>query len=135
MEKGFHAYEAALRLMVGLRPLHDAPRVHDRDLADQLRRAGSSVVLNLAGGSGSKSAAIGRRLRWSLRYPEGAGRRGRDRMQFYRVAQGSAREVRAALDVAKAWGEIAPALEVEAMLDRLLGMLWRLTHPRPGPGP
>ncbi|MBI4911137.1 MAG: four helix bundle protein [Acidobacteria bacterium] len=110
MEKGFHAYEVALGLMVGLRPLHDALRLHDRDLADQLRRAGSSVVLNLG---------------------EGAGRRGRDRMQFYRIAQGSARELRAALDVARAWGEIPPAPEVEGLLDRLLAMLWRLTHPGP----
>ena len=107
MEKGFRAYEAALELVAGLRPLHAELRKRDRDLADQLRRAGSSVVLNLA---------------------EGAGRRGADRMHFYRIALGSAREVGAALDVAKAWGEVGPAPELAVALDRVMGMLWKLTH-------
>ena len=110
MEKGFHAYETALGLVTNLRPIHDALRRQDRDLADQLRRAASSVVLNLA---------------------EGAGRRGQDRMHFYRIAAGSAREVRAALDVARAWGLVVPAPEIDALMDRLAAMLWKLTR---GPG-
>ena len=110
MEKGFRAYEAALGLVAGLKPLHAELRKRDRDLADQLRRAGASVVLNLA---------------------EGAGRRGADRMHFYRSALGSAREVGAALDVASAWGEIAPKADVTATSDCLLAMLWKLTR---GPG-
>jgi four helix bundle protein len=103
----FHAYGAALGVVRGLGPLVEALRKQDRDLADQLRRAASSVVLNLA---------------------EGAGRRGQDRLQCYRIAQGSALEVQAALDVARAWGSLESSTDVEVLLDRLLAMLWRLTH-------
>jgi four helix bundle protein len=103
----FHAYGAALGVVRGLRPVVEALRKQDRDLADQLRRAASSVVLNLA---------------------EGAGRRGQDRMQHYRIAQGSALEVKAALEVARTWGFLEQSEDVDAWLDRLLAMLWRLTH-------
>lgn len=110
MEKGFHAYKAALGLMKLLGSLHGAVRAADRNLADQIRRAGSSTVLNLA---------------------EGAGRRGRDRVHFYAIALGSAREVRAALEVARAWGMIGAEPEVDSLIDRVCAMLWRLTR---GPG-
>src|SRR5689334_25037387 len=53
---------------------------HDSDLARQLRRAGASVVLNIA---------------------EGSYARGRNRKALYNVALGSAKEVRAGLDVAR----------------------------------
>jgi len=109
MAHGFHTYEAALGLITGLRQVHDALLKRDRDLADQLRRAAASVALNLA---------------------EGAQRVGRDRIQFYRIAAGSAAEVRAALEVARAWGDLGPTPEVDALLDRVLAMLWRLTHGR-----
>ncbi|MBI4913141.1 MAG: four helix bundle protein [Acidobacteria bacterium] len=113
MERGFHAYEAALQLVGALQPIHDAVRLADRDLADQLRPAGVSVLLNLA---------------------EGAGRAGRDRLHCYRIAPGSAREVGAALAVARAWGLVGACSEVvDGVLDRVLAMLWRLTHPRAGP--
>jgi four helix bundle protein len=104
---GFHCYGAALEVIRILRPVLDALRRQDRDLADQLRRAASSVVLNLA---------------------EGAGRRGMDRMQHYRIALGSALEVRGALDVACAWGYLEGCAGVAAQLDELLAMLWTLTH-------
>ena len=55
----------------------------DADLARQLRRAASSVVLNIAEGSGSS---------------------GGTRRERYRNALGSAREVVACIDVARAWG-------------------------------
>ena len=42
------------------------------------------------------------------------------------------REVRAALEVALAWGCIDAALVAEAELDRVLAMVWRLTR-RPPP--
>ena len=109
----FQAYEIALEMVAALRPSLEALARKDRDLADQVRRAASSVVLNLA---------------------EGARRTGKDRQHFYRIAAGSAAEVRAALAVARAWGNLEPVAGVEALLDRVLAMLWRLTHgrrPRP----
>ena len=62
---------------------------------------------------------------------EGARRTGKDRLHLYRVAAGSAAEVRAALAVGRAWGWIGSAAlaPAEALLDRVLAMLWRLTHP------
>jgi four helix bundle protein len=78
----FEAYEVALELVAALRPVLVQLGRRDRDLADQMRRAAASVVLNLA---------------------EGARRTGRDRLHFYRIAAGSAAEVRAALAVARAW--------------------------------
>ncbi|MEJ7604187.1 MAG: hypothetical protein WKG01_40355, partial [Kofleriaceae bacterium] len=41
--------------------------------------------------------------------------------------QGSAHEVKAALDVAEAWGYVEHATEERALVDRLLALLWRLT--------
>ena len=108
----FQVYEVALEMISVLRPAVEALARWDRDLADQVRRAASSAVLNLAEGS----------RRW-----------GKDRIHFYRIAAGSAAEVRAALEVARAWGVLESSAEVEALLDRLLAMLWRLAHPRPGP--
>jgi hypothetical protein len=55
---------------------------------------------------------------------------GLNRMQFSRIAAGSAAEVKAALEVARAWGHIEFAPAAEAELDRVLAMLWRLTHRR-----
>jgi four helix bundle protein len=74
-----------------------------------MRRAASSVALNLA---------------------EGNRRTGQDRLQFFRIAAGSAAEVRAALEVALAWGYIDAAPLAETELDRVLAMVWRLTHRR-----
>ena len=103
----FETYEVALQLVAALRPMLDQLARRERDLADQTRRAASSVVLNLA---------------------EGARRTGRDRLHFYRIAAGSAAEVRAALAVARAWGNLEPVAEVEVLLDRVLAMLWKLTN-------
>ena len=105
----FHAYDAALGLVIALRQEVERLSKYDRALADQLRRAASSVVLNLA---------------------EGNRRVGQDRLHFFRIAAGSAAEARAALDVARAWGLVGTSSEAEAELDRVLAMVWRLTHPR-----
>ena len=105
----FEALEVSLELVRSLRrPLR---RLESRDprLSRQLRDAASSVALNLA---------------------EGRRRAGKDRRHLWRIAAGSADEVRTSLRVAEAWGHLeAPELE-EALelLDRLLAMTWRLTH-------
>jgi four helix bundle protein len=83
-----------------------AMKQFDCDLADQMRRAASSVTLNLG---------------------EGAGCSGGRQRQHYEIAHGSAREVRACLDVGEAWGWL-DASGVRAVLDRLLALLWGLTH-------
>ena len=107
MSHPFHAYDAALGLVSALRPVLEQLTKRDRALADQLRRAASSVALNIA---------------------EGNRRAGQDRLQFFRIAAGSAAEVRAALEVARAWGHLEASPAAEALLDRVLAMLWRLTH-------
>lgn len=109
MSHPFHVYGAALGLVSELRSVLAELMKSDRSLADQLRRAATSVVLNIA---------------------EGNRRTGKDRLQFFRIAAGSAAEVRAALEVAQAWGMVDLAPAVEAELDRVLAMLWKLTHPR-----
>ncbi|HET6610817.1 MAG TPA: four helix bundle protein [Kofleriaceae bacterium] len=105
----FHAFEIALEIARSLRGLVAAVRKHDGSLADQLRRAASSVALNIA---------------------EGNRRRGRDRLHHFRIAAGSADEVAAALRIAEAWGylssrEIAATL---ALVDRQLAVLYRLSE-------
>ena len=79
----------------------------DAGLADQIRRAANSMVLNIA---------------------EADGRSGRDRKNRFRIARGSALEVRAGLKLAVAWGYSPRPGEAEALLDRLAAMLWRLTR-------
>ncbi len=78
-------YSTVLDVLSGLRPVIAAIEVHDRDLARQLRRAASSVALNVGEGSGSH---------------------GGTRRERYRNALGSARETGACLDVALALGYV-----------------------------
>jgi four helix bundle protein len=108
----FQAYDVSLSLIPVLKGLVSAIALQDRSLADQIRRAGSSIPLNIS---------------------EGARRQGKDRTHAYRIAAGSAAEVRAALSVAHAWGYIdsSRAQQADEILDRILALLWRLTHTRP----
>lgn len=108
--KKFEAFEIAVELIAALRPLVTTIAQQDKDLADQIKRAASSIPLNLA---------------------EGRKRVGRDRGHCFRIASGSAAEVRAALAVAQAWGYVDAEVgaQARALLDRELAMLWRLTHP------
>jgi len=46
MKQPFHVYDAALGLVSALRPVLDQVKAQDRALADQMRRAASSVALN-----------------------------------------------------------------------------------------
>jgi four helix bundle protein len=105
----FIAYEVSVQLITSLRELVPLIERSDRDLADQMRRAASSVVLNLAEGQRSAKG---------------------NKQKHYAIAHGSANEVKAALDVAQAWGWIDDARAPRETLDRLLAILWRLTHSR-----
>lgn len=83
-------------------------------MGDQIERAMYSTVLNIG---------------------EASRRIGKDRRNRYRIAAGSAAEVRDALELSVAWGWIAreEVRGVLVLLDRVLAMLWRLEHPRTRP--
>jgi four helix bundle protein len=89
-------YTTAIEVIERLRPVVAQIEAHDRDLARQLRRAASSVALNISEGSGS---------------------RGGTRRERYHNALGSARETGACLDVAAAFGYVE-SIDAE-LLDRL----------------
>lgn len=105
----FHAYDVALDMLRHLRNPLDVLATKDPHLADQLRRAAQSVPLNVG---------------------EGRRRAGRDRLHLWRIAAGSADEVRACLQVGEALGYFDQAVIAAplALCDRVLAMLWRLTH-------
>ena len=103
----FITYDVSLDLIRSLRDIVPIIKKYDKDLAEQIHRAASSVTLNL--GEGARSTAGNQRAR-------------------YESAHGSANEVKAALQVAASWGwvdDLAPQL---AILDRLLALLWKLTN-------
>ena len=101
-------FEVSLELIRSLRDPLGQVRLCDKALADQIARAASSVPLNLS---------------------EGRRRAGKDRIHHFRVAAGSAEEVRASLLVVQAWGYDGDSLAGPlALLDRLGAMLYRMTH-------
>jgi four helix bundle protein len=105
----FEVEEMAVQLVEALRPIVPRIRARDRGLADQLTRAASSVALNIGEGN----------------YSDPGNRRAR----FF-TAAGSANETRLALRVAVAWAYCSPG-EAEAahlLLQRILKILWKLTH-------
>lgn len=108
----FEAFDISLQLIAALRTPIERLQQHDAALASQLRRSASSVPLNLS---------------------EGRRRIGKDRLHYWRIAAGSADETRAALAVAQAWGYLdsQSTAQALALLDRVLAMLWRMTHVRP----
>jgi four helix bundle protein len=101
------AYTIALDLIRALRPVVVQLRAFSPEAADQIERAASSIVYNLA---------------------EGSRRSGRDPKRFYAMAHGSAGEIRGALDVADAWGWLVDSAQARAILDRELGLLFGLTR-------
>src|SRR5215467_8772748 len=107
--KAFDVLETAIRLCAALREPLERIRQHDPDLADQVKRACNVVPLQLS---------------------EARRRTGRDRLNRYRTAAGSADELHTALRVAMAWRYLEADALVEplALLDRVLAMCWRLTH-------
>jgi four helix bundle protein len=101
-------YSVAIDMIRQLRPLLERIDIRDKNLGDQLRRAATSVPLNLN---------------------EGAYSNGRNVRARYFNALGSAAEVRACLDVAEALGYIelvAPGLR--DVLDRIIATVTRLTQ-------
>src|ERR1700683_811043 len=103
----FIVLEVAIQAVERLRPVVAGIRGCDRDLGEQLRRALSSVALNIAEGNRSD---------------------GGNRLARFSTAAGSNHECRAALRVAVAWGHVESAdiAEGEALLDRVAAMLHRL---------
>jgi four helix bundle protein len=101
------AYTVALDLIRALRPVVVQLRKHSPEAADQVERAASSIVYNLA---------------------EGSRRNGRDPKRFFDMAHGSAGEIRGALDVADAWGWPIDSEHARAILDHELRLLFGLTR-------
>ena len=92
------------------RELCDRIRVHDRDLASQLRRSAQSVAMNLG---------------------EGMSASGGVRRNAYATALREARECVVAIDVARRWGyvaEVSPA--ILDRLDKIMATLFKLAMPR-----
>ena len=103
----FQVLDVAILAIETLAPVVARIRRQDRDLADQLRTALSSVALNAAEGNRSQ---------------------GGNRVARFSTAAGSNAESRAALRVAVAWGYVnAREIEAgEALLDMVAAMLHRL---------
>jgi four helix bundle protein len=89
-----------------LAPLVRVIEGHDKDLGRQIRKAASSVVLNLGEANGSDP--------------------GNRRARLF-TALGSAKETRLGLQTAVAWGYIPEQPELDRDLDRVAAMTFRLT--------
>jgi len=101
-------YPVVIGIVRQIRPLIERIAKLDSNLADQLRRAVTSVPLNLSEGAYSQGGHV--------------------RARFH-TALGSAAEVRACLDVAEALGyveQVDPGLQDS--LDRVIATLHRLTR-------
>jgi len=103
----FHVYARSIELIRALRPLVGRLEKRDKDLARQLRKAASSIPLNIA---------------------EGNRRTGKDKSYHFRVAAGSAAETSAALEVAEAWGHLDDTSTALDLLDQIRAMLWTLSN-------
>ena len=107
----FRALEISYQVIRSLRATVNVVRRRSDRLARQIETAASSVSLNLG---------------------EGSRRLGKDRLHHFRIAAGSADEVRCGLRVAEAWGYVEEADVAESLqlLDTLLAMLFALSRGR-----
>ena len=103
------AYEVCLDVIRQLKPILEVLKQHDTYVADQLKRAISSTAGNLA---------------------EGQRREAGNKRRAYEIAHGEAREALGWLDIAKQWGIELDDRDVRRTFDRLLGLMWGLTHPK-----
>ena len=105
----FQVEELSLELIDALAPLMPRIKQRDKDLADQLRRAASSIGLNCAEAAFSDP--------------------GNRRARLF-TAAGSAGETRHALRQAIAWRLVAvsEAERALALLERIVAILWRMTR-------
>lgn len=105
----FDALEVSLTVMDLLASVEAKIRPRRKNLAEQIGRAAESISLNLS---------------------EGRMRKGLDRIDLFRRAEGSASELTTALRIARSRRFITPDdyATVDASLDRVRAMLWRLTH-------
>ena len=105
----FDALEISLKVLELLAPIETRIRRKSNSLAKQLSRASESIALNLG---------------------EGRRRRDGDKRRHYEMASGSTSEVTVALRiaVAKRYITAAETAEVDAALDRLRAMLYRLNQ-------
>ena len=106
-----NVYQRSRCIVRNLGPVVSMIRKRDKGLADQLRRAAQSMVLNIAEARGSDDGNAKAR---------------------FATACGSAKETRAALHVAADWGyassEVLSTLDEE--LDIVCAITWVLAHRR-----
>ena len=109
MESKKNVYVRAQEVVRELPGLIAEVQRRDRKLADQLRRAAQSVVLNIAEGRGNKDGNA------ALRFA---------------TACGSAKETRAALYIAGAWGYVDArrVAELDQRLDEVCAITWVLSR-------
>ena len=105
---GLIVQRKALQAAAGLQPMMAGLRRRDRGLFDQVHRAMNSVVLNIAEADGNDPGTAKAR---------------------FASACGSAKEVRAGLQLAVAYGYVASsqAAKVDTALDEVCAMSWRLS--------
>ena len=100
-------YEEVIRVVREMRDVLEAVERRDADLGRQIRRAVSSVALNIA---------------------EANGMRGGNRRLRFASALGSMRETLAGLEVARAFGYVDVGPEVPAQIDRICAALYSLAR-------
>jgi four helix bundle protein len=100
-------YQDAIEVLRLIKPEMNVIGRHDPDLARQLRRCSSSIVLNIAEGSYARKG---------------------NRQMLYNVALGSAKETKACLDVAQALGYLESTnAQIERKISSICAVLYKLT--------